>query len=326
MKHLLKRVSIVLAVVFCVGIYSATAQSAEEAYSLYESGIKALETKNFETAISSLSKSIEMYGSVTGVEGAATIEQSAKQALMQAHYAYGMNLYQDKNFDKALEQFATTAEQAKNNNNGDLLQKAMQYQGNVYNSKASTLYNEKDYDGAIAAANEALTFDADNEMSYFWRGRSYDKKDDLNNMKADLDKCMELTKDDAKKAKTYANAAKIAGAAFMNAGVNDIKNKKYTAAIESLKIAVSYPDINPNAYYYTAVAYNGLSKWNEAIEAASTALTMELKDPSATYYELGRAHEGAGNTTEACNAYKKVTTGQSKQAAEYQMQHVLKCN
>jgi hypothetical protein len=53
---------------------------------------------------------------------------------------------------------------------------------------------------------------------------------------------------------------------------------------------------------------------------------MDLKDPSATYLELGKAYEGLKKTSEACAAYKKVTSEQHKKVADYQMQTVLKCN
>lgn len=326
MKYTTNKIKIVLTIIFSAAVFFAAAQSAEEAYTLYQAGAKALEVKNYPDAIQNLDKSLKMYEGVTGLDGTEAIKESAKQGLMQAYYAYGMQLYQEKDFDKALEQFQTTVEMAKANNKEDMVEKALKYQGNVYNSKASALFNEQKYDEAIEAANQTIALDPDNEMAYFWRGRTYDKMDDLDKMKADLDKCIELSKGDPKKEKTLSNAAKIAGNAYMSAGIAQIKEKKYAEALGFLDIAIAYPEINPNAYYYAALANNELSKWDAAIEAAKTALTLELKDTSPTYYQLGKAYEGAGKTAEACDAYKKVTTGQSKQAADYQIEHVLKCN
>jgi tetratricopeptide (TPR) repeat protein len=112
----------------------------------------------------------------------------------------------------------------------------------------------------------------------------------------------------------------------MTAGIDAIKSKKYTEAVPNLQAAVSYPEINANAYYYLAVSCNELKKWNDAITAANQALTMDMKDTSATYFELGKAYEGLGKKNEACIAYKKVTSEQYKKSAEYQIQTVLKCN
>jgi tetratricopeptide (TPR) repeat protein len=321
-----KKVTAIFTIIFCVLTMNVFAQSAEEAYDLYLIGVKAVEAKDYEAAIKDLTASLKMYEGITDLAGAETVKESAQQALSQTYYAYAMELYQEKNFDKALEQFKNAENFAKSNNNEDIAARASSYIGRVYISKASATFTDKQYDETIAAADEVLKMENENEMAYFWRGRAYKEKGDLNKMKTDLDKCMELSKDDEQKEKTYSNAAKIAGAAYMTAGTDAIKSKKYAEAVSNLQTAVSYPEINANAYYYLALSYNALSKWNDAITAANQALTMDLKDPSATYFELGKAYEGLGKKTEACGAYKKVTSEQYKKNAEYQMQTVLKCN
>ena len=324
-----KKVATIFTIIFCACALNVAAQSAEEAYELYQNGIKAVETKDYETAINELSASLTMYEKMTdleGIEGAETVIESAKQTLAQTYYAYGMDLYQEKNFDKALLRFKDAEEFARNNNNDDIATKASNYIGRVSVSKASTTFAEKQYDETITAADEALKIDDANETAYFWRGRAYKEKGDLDKMREDLDKCMELTKNDEQKATTYSNAAKIANTAYMSAGTDAIKNKKYNDAITHLETATTYPDLNANVYYYMASAYNLMSKWNDAITAANKALSMDLKDPSATYYELGKAYEGLGKKSDACTAYKKITAEQYKKVAEYQMQTVLKCN
>jgi len=323
-----KKVTTIFTIIFCAWTMNVAAQSAEEAYDLYQKGIRAVEAKDYEAAINNLVASLNMYEGIDpeGLEGIETVKEGAKQALVQTYYAYGMDLYQEKDFDKALQQFKNTEDFAKKTNNDDLATKASAYIGRVYISKASAAFTEKQYDETISFADEVLKTDNNSEAAYLWRGRAYKEKGDLNKMKTDLDKCMELTKDDEQKATTYSNAAKIAGAAYMSAGTDAIKNKKYADAVSHLETATSYPETNANTYYYLAMAYNALSKWNDAVTAADKALTMDLKDPSATYLELGKAYEGLGKKTEACTAYKKVTTEQYKKVADYQMQTVLKCD
>ena len=323
---MLKKVTTIITISFCVLTMNVFAQSAEEAYDLYQQGIKAVGEKNYEAAIKDLTASLTMYEAITDLEGAEVVKESAQKALAQTYYAYAVSLNQEKEFDKAIEQFKNAENFAVATNNEEIADRASSFVGRVYLAKASATFTDKQYDETIAAADEVLKMDAENEMAYFWRGRAYREQGDLTKMKADLDKCMELSKDDEQKEKTYSNAAKIAGAAYMAAGADALKAKKYTDAIANLEIATSYPEINANAFYYLAVAYNALSKWNDAVTAAEKALTMDLKDPSATYFELGKAYEGAGKKTEACAAYKKVTSEQYKKNAEYQMQTVLKCN
>ena len=324
-----RKVTTIFTIIFCAWTMNVAAQSAEEAYDLYQKGIKAAEARDYEAAIKELTASLSMYDGITdleGLEGIETVKEGAKQALAQTYYAYAMDLYQDKDFDKALELFKNTEGFAKNNNNDEIALKAAGYIVRVYVSKASAAFIDKQYDQTITAADEALKLDSDNEAAYLWRGRAYKEKGDLNKMKTDLDKCMELTKDDEQKATTYSNAAKIAGAAYMSAGTDAIKNKKFSEAVTHLETATAYPEASANTYYYLAMAYNNLSKWNDALTAANKALSMDLKDPSGTYLEVGKAYEGLGKKDEACNAYKKITAEQYKKVAEYQMQTVLKCN
>jgi len=329
MTHLIKKVTAIITMILCMSAMNISAQTAEEVYSLYQKGIKAIEAKNYEAAINDLTTSLELYEKITnfeGLDGIGEIKEGTEQALSTTHYNYAMDLYQEKNFDKALTHFKKAEEVATKNNNNELAGRASVYIVRVHISKASAAFNEKQYDETISSAENVLKIEKDNEMAYLWRGRAYKEKGDLGKMKTDLDKCMELTKDNEQKATTYSNAAKIAGAAYMSTGTDAIKNKKYIEAVSNLETAVTYPEINANAYYYLAMSYNLLSKWNDAVNAANKAISMDLKDPSGTYLELGKAYEGLGKKTEACNAYKKVTAEQFKKVAEYQMQQVLKCN
>ena len=313
-------------IIFCASAINVAAQSLEEAYDLYQKGVKAAEAKDYPAVIEYLTASIDMYAGITDLEGAEGVEGSARQVLSQMYYNYAMELYQGKDFDKALSLFKSAEELAQRSNLDEIATRASSYIGRVYISKASAAFTDKLYDETIEFSEGALKIDAENENAYFWRGRAYREKGDLNNMKTDLDKCIELTKDNEQKEKTYSNAVKIASAAYMNAGMDAIKNKKHTDAIANFEIAVSYPEVNANAYYYMASSYNALSKWNDAVTAANKALSMELKDASGTYFELGKAYEGLGKKAEACAAYKKVTSDQFKKSAEYQMQTILKCN
>ena len=323
---MLKKVTTIFTIIFCALAFHATAQTPEEvSYNLYLKGIRAVEDKNYEDAIKDLTAAFNMYENAD-FKGTENVKESARQALSQTYYVYAMDLYQEKNLDKAIEYLKNAENFAKIGSNDDIATKASSFRGKVYISKASATFTDKQYDETIAAANEALKIDDANENAYLWRGRAYKEKGDLKKMKTDLDKCMELSKSDEQKEKTYSNAAKIAGAAYMAAGTDAIKVKKYTEAISNLETSITYSEPNANTYYYLALSYNALNKWNDAVTAANKALSMDMKDPSATYLELGKAYEGLGKKTEACTAYKKVTSEQHKKIADYQIQNVLKCN
>jgi hypothetical protein len=75
-----------------------------------------------------------------------------------------------------------------------------------------------------------------------------------------------------------------------------------------------------------AIAYNGESKWDDAITAANKALELETADKSDIHFELGKSYEGKGDGAAACQSYKSVTGGANVSAAKYQIEQVLKCN
>ena len=80
-------------------------------------------------------------------------------------------------------------------------------------------------------------------------------------------------------------------------------------------------------HYYLALAYSKEKNYEDAISSAQKALSIEPdKDKSDVYFALGLAYEGKGDSTNACSAYKKVTTGPNVEAAKYQMTQVLKCS
>ena len=92
------------------------------------------------------------------------------------------------------------------------------------------------------------------------------------------------------------------------------------------KKCLEYNYLETTAYYYQALSNNNLENWDEAISAAELGVKAEKEDKSNLYFELGRAYEGKGDATKACDAYKGVTSGPNVDAANYQRATVLSCN
>ncbi|MCL2511590.1 MAG: hypothetical protein FWF09_06030, partial [Bacteroidales bacterium] len=62
---MLKKVTTIITIIFCVLTMNVFAQSAEEAYDLYQQGIKAVGEKDYEAAIKDLTASLTMYETIT---------------------------------------------------------------------------------------------------------------------------------------------------------------------------------------------------------------------------------------------------------------------
>jgi tetratricopeptide (TPR) repeat protein len=153
-------------------------------------------------------------------------------------------------------------------------------------------------------------------------GLVYKKQDNLPLMKESMDKVIAMAADDAK---TIGSAKDASATAFLNAGAKALQANKMADAISNLNTSLTYNDAEPKAYYYLALAYNGSSKWDEAITASNTAIELTAEDKSDIYFELGKSHEKKGDNAAACDAYKKVTGGNNVAPAKYQVEQVLKC-
>jgi tetratricopeptide (TPR) repeat protein len=104
--------------------------------------------------------------------------------------------------------------------------------------------------------------------------------------------------------------------------------KKYDEAIGYLKKSLEFDGENATTYFLMVQIYSGLQNCDETIVAANKGLEYEKEDPSEKakfYYELGNAYMGKNENEKACDAYKKAAIGPFKESAEYQIQHVLKC-
>ena len=126
-------------------------------------------------------------------------------------------------------------------------------------------------------------------------------------------------------AKTIGAAKDAAATAFLNAGAKALQSNGYAKAIENLNASLEYNNAEPKAYYYLALAYNGTSKWDDAITAGNKALELTTEDKSDIYFQLGLSYEKKGDATAACENFKKVTTGNNVAAAKFEIEQTLKC-
>ena len=116
---------------------------------------------------------------------------------------------------------------------------------------------------------------------------------------------------------------------FLKEGATAKQSADYDKAIKQLNTSLEFDDNNTEAYYLLATIYNTQKNWDKAIEAAKSGLSRESSggDESARFnYELGNAYFESGDKEQACNAYTKAAVGSYAENANYQIEHVVKCN
>lgn len=300
------------------GIFAQTLDQAGEAFN---QGIQYTNDGKYAEAVSSYEQALKI-STQLGEEGV-DLQLKAEQQLPLAYFNEAKALFDEKKYTEALPFFEKSVEYADKMGETKTGDASKAYLAGIYTAVGNSELKKNDLDAAIDKYNKALSFNPEYYKAYYYLGVAYLKQNKLPEMKENLDKAISMAGDDAK---TAGNAKDAATSAYQKAGALALQGNKFSEAVEYLNMSNDYTNTEPRTYYYLAIAYNGLSKWDDAIEAAKKAIELTPDDKSDIYFELGKSYENKGDNTEACTNYKKVTGGNNVPAAKYQMEQVLKCN
>lgn len=314
----MNRAKIILSIAFLwlsVFLFSQTINDAGEAFN---SGGTYFKAKNFTSAITEYKKCIEICKNL-GSDGDELLSK-AQSSLTLSFLNLGTSYYKNKKFDNAIQAFNEAYNNASDSENKSA---AKQYLSRVYNSKGTEFYSSKNYSEAIAAFDKSLEYDNKYIKAVYGKALVYRKQENINAFKTTVDKIIGMepeTDETVKKTKS------IASGFFTAEGGKALQGGNFQNAIQMLNIGFEYENDDAQAYYFAAIAYNGLSRWDKAIEAANKAVQLEKKSKSNIYFELAKAYEGAGDLSQACKAYKNVLDGPNADAAKHKVTVELKCN
>lgn len=334
-----------LAMVFIFAT-SATAfsQTLTEATDVYTQAVVDANNSNFQEAIAGFQKCITMCETIG--EGANELKTHSLTGEYQSTNSFANEFMRNQKLDEALpvlDQVVTLAarEQLRGaiseQDKTEMIDKINNQKALIYAKKAKDMYDAENYDETIKIAEQSLSFDKENITAYFYTGRAFEKKNDLEKMEENFIKCIELTKNEPKQAYLGENVKKIARSAYIKEAQSYIKEgqkqpidkeaekKQQLEQAYALLKKVEYYGMDANTYFYLSLVDNNLKQYDEALDAATKGLALEEKNKSNFYFMIGMAHEGLGNSTEACNNYKLVTDGGYVKPAIYQREQVLKC-
>ncbi len=319
MKNLKK----VLILLF-VGIVSFNyAQDMNAAGEAFNNGNQALKGKDFAGAVTYYEESLDEC-SMIGAD-AAELQGKVEGQLTKAYYYNAQVLYKKKKFDASVAEFNKAIEAAGVSGDTKTEGKAKKFIPKVNTSKGMGLVKEKKYDEAIALFDEAKNSKSASVKAYYGMGLAYKGKSDIDAAAESFDNCIKSGEGNPKAEKTTTKAKLTAQKMLEANAAKELQIEHTQKAVDYLTKATSYGTGSANTYYMLALAYNNQKKFDDAITAATKALTIEGVDGNSVNFELGKAYEGKGDATNACASYKKVTGGPNVKAAEFQIKEVLKC-
>jgi tetratricopeptide (TPR) repeat protein len=295
-------------------------QTLDDAGAAFNQGIQFSKDGNYAEALKSYEQTIKICTQV-GDDGM-ELQIKAEQQLPGTYFNVAKGLYEAKNYTEAITNFEKALQYANQMGETKTADASNTYLAGIYYSMGNADLKSEAFDSAIEKYNKSLTYKSTYYKSYYGLGLVYKKQENLPLMKENLDKAVSMAGDDTK---TIGNAKDAATSAYQKAGALALQSGKYSVAVENLLASQEYNNTEPRTYFYLAVAYNGLSKWDDAIASANKALELQTEDKSDIYFELGKAQENKGDKASACENYKKVTGGNNVAAAKYQIEQVLKC-
>lgn len=296
-------------------------QSLNEAGEAFNSGIKAAGANDMELAIQSYTHCVGVCDQL-GEEGA-ELKSKAEKQLGQIHLKLGLDQYKNKQFNEALKNLKASSKYAEIAGDAKTRATASSYVARVYYSSGMSKLKKKDYENAMTLFDKALSYDGKYYKAYYGKGLTYKLLNDPDNMKASFSKVFELAGNDTK---TINKAKSSAYKYFLAAGTKKLQAGSFADAAILLEESTTYQSPDGNTCYYLALAYNGISSWDKAIDAAQKGLALEGSDQANLYFEMARAYEGKGDPGMACDTYKKVTSGPNAAAAKHKVSVGLKCN
>ncbi len=291
----------------------------------FNSALEERQAENYTEALNLLGDALKIANEL-GEEGD-ELKVKIETILPGIHYQIGMSLYNDKKITEAIDKFEETIDIADAYGDFDVSDKASNALAQLYYYQGSQYYKQEMFAEALELFNKSIELQPDNVKAFYMVAAVYKSLDDEENVLAAAKKSAEMAKA-GNDNKYYQGSLKL-GRDYFLIKANTAKDaKKFNEAIEYLKNSLEFDGENATTYFLMVQIYNNLQKWDETIAAAEKGLQVEKDDPAEKakfYYELGNAFIGKGENEEACGAFKKAAVGPFKESAEYQIEHVLKC-
>lgn len=324
--NILKKMRIVLMLTIVSFAFSVFAQDINQAGDIFNEANKLVKEGKYEEAIPKYEESMGIASQLG--ENGEQIVNGAKGQIPSLYYKLGATDYKAKKIDKAIGEFEKAIEFGEKFGDKETVKKSKEIIPKLYYARGNSLYKEKKYEEALASFQKSFELNPKYSRALFGMGLVYNKLEKISDMEESFKAALEISEAENDQ-RMIDKINKTARKLLQAKGASDLQAKKYDNAIKYLNASLAYDPSNTGTHYYLAIAYNGVSNWDETIKVAKKGLEF-MKDESneekaKLYYELGNAHKGKGQKDEACKAYKNANYGKFAESATYELKTVLKC-
>jgi len=306
---------------------SLSAQTLDSAKVLYNEGVAAIQEGNDELGIQQLEASLAISEDIFEADEdmeAESLMNAIKGKIPGLYYQLSVKKLKEKDMDAGYKYALKAEQKAKSFNDTGTLEKSNNLLGTIYYSNALARYKESKFEEALAEADKSIE-ESNNLKAH--NLKLVILKDQENDQQLIEATKVAITAAEAQNDRDNKQKfSQLTGTYFYNAGVMAKQAGNNAKAIEKVKTSIEFNDQNPDAYYLLTTLYNSQSSWDQAIAAAKEGIEHEVSGNHAKYYyELGTAYFGNGNNADACDAFTKAAVGEYADNANYQKEHVVKC-
>ncbi len=299
------------------------AQTKEEAGKVFNATLKLDSTDH----AGALKKMVEVVGMCEKIGADADdIKKVATKAVVNWQSNIAVDFVKDKKYNEAIAAYEQTIVYATKYNDFDKKEKTQNQLLKLYALKGQEQLKADSADAAIVSFDKAISLDPTYTKAYFSKALAYKKKNDFENMQKAMDMTIELATKENDTSTVSKAKESVAGSLMVRAN-KAMTSKNYAQAIELANSSLTYNATKSSTYLILSLSYNATSKFDPALESAQKGLALEAKPEKQVdfYFQIAKAYEGKKDISNACENYKKVTSGANKAAANYQMATVLKC-
>jgi tetratricopeptide (TPR) repeat protein len=308
-----------------------SAQKLDDVITLFNEAADKTNKAEYEAAIADFENLIVLAEQV-GPE-ANDLKAKSQEQLPVLNWQLAAAELKQKKFEEAIPHLEKVVEYtSKFNTKPDLNERASRILPQVYTAVGTTLFRDKKYDEAIKLFDKAIKNDEGFTAGYLGKGLIYAEQDDEKNMIGNLEKAIELAKqqNDAKTVETATSriARYYTTIGDMEREAMDEFDEDYTYPIEFYQKALSYDENYADANYWMAFINNKKMEYDAAIEYAQKALSTETDEVkiAAINFELGNAYTNTAQYDLACAAFNNALVGPIEEMALRRKEKVPGCN
>jgi tetratricopeptide (TPR) repeat protein len=299
-------------------------QTMQDAVNAYNSGLDLIES-DIDAAIASMEKSHEI-ASTLGEEGE-EVKIQAENQIPGLYYQKGLNLYRERNMDQAVNALVEAIEVSEKFNDTGTKTRTETLLHQLYAIQANSVFRENNSEKALELYDKALAINPQHARSHLGKALVYRRLEDADSFKESVDMAIEtgLTTNEEQIVQTAESTARDF---FLVRAVKAKSENNLSLAAEMVNQSFTYDQSFSESYFLLASVQNEQSRFQDAIKNAQKALDLlngSEEEAAKVHFELAKAYEGLGNTSQACAAYKNASFGQYEASAQYQIEHVLKC-